>query len=452
MIDQGETPARTGPTSSGMTVTVLASVGYIVVLAGKFGLDRLGLEYTFGVPERAFGALGLLTLVVIASSVRRQKTRRVPKQGVPSVGIFPLVAFVFLAYMLIGALWSPPGSDVQTKVIDLITLGMIAVAFWILGRWDRRKTIKTLAWCSFLAGIVYGVAGLTSIGTTVGTSRVSAFEGGPNVFARITALGFIALLWLVSTRSLPRAALVVGPVLLAATLASGSRGGMLGGLAGTAILVPSLIRMSRATRFSGALLMVGAGMAVQSRFGDYLEAVINGRIIELTFRQRYSSGREELLQIAWEMFQERPVFGYGLGSFASFAGGNFTYPHNLFLQVLAESGVVGMVLLGLLVLVSVRAAMLRRSHADSAFAAAGCTLVLVASMFSGDYYDSRAYWVLALLLALPCGSGQETAVCGVSETAQRFDNSRSKKSRLYAVEGGTRVCRVVDVVRPLARA
>lgn len=55
--------------------------------------------------------------------------------------------------------------------------------------------------------------------------------------------------------------------------------------------------------------------------------------------------RFEGYKLALKMFSEKPVIGYGLGSFRSYYDNDFLkmlkYPHNIFLEALAEMGLIG---------------------------------------------------------------------------------------------------------------
>ena len=53
------------------------------------------------------------------------------------------------------------------------------------------------------------------------------------------------------------------------------------------------------------------------------------------------SGRMLLYAQAWQLFLEKPIWGWGVGAFSSFAD---TGTHNVYLQLLCENGVVGAVL------------------------------------------------------------------------------------------------------------
>ncbi|MCU9599708.1 O-antigen ligase family protein [Pallidibacillus thermolactis] len=49
------------------------------------------------------------------------------------------------------------------------------------------------------------------------------------------------------------------------------------------------------------------------------------------------NGRDVIYEISYGMFKESPIYGHGVGVFADLHG---TYPHNLFLQLLVEGGIL----------------------------------------------------------------------------------------------------------------
>jgi O-antigen ligase len=79
--------------------------------------------------------------------------------------------------------------------------------------------------------------------------------------------------------------------------------------------------------------------------------------------------RDEVAGYAWDMWKDFPVFGSGLGSFVTvfprYSGeatlGTYTHAHNDYAEFAAETGVIGLALLGLMVLLSLVAA-LRAQH------------------------------------------------------------------------------------------
>jgi O-antigen ligase len=119
------------------------------------------------------------------------------------------------------------------------------------------------------------------------------------------------------------------------------------------------------------------------------------RILLLT--DRYTAGRTELYRSAWELGMTAPVAGRGLAAFP--ARGLGVYPHNLFLEVFSEAGVIGLALLVVTLAAGAAAAVMRLRALDGA-TVAGFVLLLVSSQFSGDLYDSRGVFALLVMAAM----------------------------------------------------
>lgn len=59
-----------------------------------------------------------------------------------------------------------------------------------------------------------------------------------------------------------------------------------------------------------------------------------------------TSGRTFIYDIAWQLFLEKPIFGWGINSFATNPANFFTIDvHNIYLQILVETGIIGFVLI-----------------------------------------------------------------------------------------------------------
>lgn len=71
----------------------------------------------------------------------------------------------------------------------------------------------------------------------------------------------------------------------------------------------------------------------------------------------YLSGRDDLWRYALDMFMEKPLFGFGIGSYNIYCNnmGYFNgnrHAHNIYIQILAETGLFGIVLFGTVFLFS----------------------------------------------------------------------------------------------------
>jgi O-antigen ligase len=116
----------------------------------------------------------------------------------------------------------------------------------------------------------------------------------------------------------------------------------------------------------------------------------------LTFEDRYDSGRTTIYKSAIEMGRRYPVFGGGLDGFQA-SSPQGLYQHNVFLEAFSEGGLIGLGLLSWLVLTATKRS-IRPSSVHGAAYAAAFFLILVSSQFSGDLYDSRALFLLPVLI------------------------------------------------------
>jgi O-antigen ligase len=99
---------------------------------------------------------------------------------------------------------------------------------------------------------------------------------------------------------------------------------------------------------------------------------------------------------------EDPLIGAGLSAFSIRTGD--VYPHNVFLEIFAEGGCIGLLLF--LAMLGATGLMFWQ-HRDTlnTAAVAAFVLILVASQFSGDLYDSRGLFLFPIL-AIVTGTGR----------------------------------------------
>lgn len=109
-----------------------------------------------------------------------------------------------------------------------------------------------------------------------------------------------------------------------------------------------VLRKNRAATkrtFKILLALVAIAIVVVIVFPDVLR-VFNRFFVD---DKLYLSGRDELWGYAKDMFSDRPLFGYGVGSYNIYCNdrGYFSgarHAHNIYIQMLAETGIVGFML------------------------------------------------------------------------------------------------------------
>jgi O-antigen ligase len=178
-------------------------------------------------------------------------------------------------------------------------------------------------------------------------ARVTAFGQNPNRMAYILSLGFLALLGLAYSAERPalRFRFAAWPALLAlgyAVVLSGSRGGLMALGLGASVLLATAKNLRARVR-NVALLVLALGV-----LGVFVSSATSTRErLEDAFVTGNMAGRERLFPLAWEMFLERPITGWGavahqyeLGA-RERAGFDARDTHNLLLEILTATGVVG---------------------------------------------------------------------------------------------------------------
>ena len=404
-VASAEEPVRrwwTPTPASRMSVPLLTAL-FAVALAGRFSLDRVGLP-TYGVPDLRVPGCILLLLGTIVWYVKRWAHGIRPSWPPPMVLLFTAL----IGVQLVSALWSPPGARLGKVAWDLLALLILVLAAAVLSAGDPARAARVLLVLMLGAAIVYTVGAL--LASPDGQGRYSAFGGGPNVFVRVVCLGIIAAVTLARIRG-GWLLLLPLPLLASGAVLSGSRGGLVSLVAaGVAFVVLFPGRVRVAYLIAVVALVTLSAWAVSILPDGASQEMAGDRYSVSGVQQGGFSSRPMLLARAWSLFADHPVSGAGLDSYHALSG--LTYPHNYLLGLAAESGVVAV---ALFLAAAVRFWRDGRPWSAAPREQVGCAIaaiyIAVASNFSGDYYDTRFFWILAVvaLLRPPTEAGPESS-------------------------------------------
>jgi len=370
-----------------------AALAVGLMLLGRWTPDRLfasGMSEIFWSVK--FAVLLALTVVVALPRFSGPADRRVPSLGV----FLPLMAYVLASYF-----WNPVQNlYAGTKLADLsynVAL-MVVVAMGL-----ARPALRTAFW-SMLVGVLglmalIGVVTLPTAVTSSDDGRLSVLGGGPNIFGRNMAMLLVACLFFGFNKPKVRAicAGLAGAALIG-LIASGSRGALvatlLGLLALFALDLASRRFMLTRPLLVGGFIAFGSIAALLADLGVVAE-IGNQRILQQTLEGGYLSSRDVLFAWAYEHWQEAPIFGNGLGSFSLVT--HLEYPHNIVMEFLSETGIVGL----LLFLIFAASAAFKQARAGGRDREMALVLALVAllgsaALASGDLVDSRILFLFML--------------------------------------------------------
>jgi O-antigen ligase len=153
------------------------------------------------------------------------------------------------------------------------------------------------------------------------------------------------------------------------------------------------------------ILLVMTGLSIKITYNpNQLCHCVTDRLIAL--QETGAGDRDKLLERGLQLVVESPILGTGLGSFAGVVkdteniGQVYAYPHNVPLEVAAETGLVGF----LIIIVPLLAAWLALfwtgvKRASPAIAGVGMIVVVffVVANISGDIPSDRGMWVFGIV-------------------------------------------------------
>ncbi len=374
-------------------------------------------------------------LVFTALLIKFPRRRLVTKQDLAAShygrSAFGYLVLLYL-YMMCSVAWAPELDLSLLKAYDtFLTFGaLIVIGLWHLS--TDAELFHRAFWKSlvFLTGILM-LCALISLGS----GRLAVLGGGPNVFARLMFLFAAGCMGLSQRRNFMQLFLAV--IAIALVVLSGSRGGMLASAIGALVYL-----WADRTRISSKLFLVTGGMAVGvlllflTPLGNRVYETFSYRIIELTLQDGYTSERDILVEEAIGIWKDYPVCGTGISGWAALKlaadESNSTHPHNLFCELLCEGGVIAVCLLVVTIWKFLQYAIRIhwRLHIPSLACAA---MFLVASQFSGDFFDSRGVFICAMLSSFPC-SMKARNIAGMTKLTSnhtKVTNSRRFQSAVW---------------------
>ena len=172
-------------------------------------------------------------------------------------------------------------------------------------------------------------------------NRVRGLLVDPNAYGGYVASIAVLQLCVLAKATRPSALLSAAnaSVLLVGLALTNSRSAWLALLCGTAALIMHLspVERRRLRPYGFVLLLIGGALSLRS-FGvgaTHYEATMRGAALDYRF---------SLAVVAIDAFRSSPIWGVGLGLFEAAPGQRGYIPHSTYLWLMAETGLVGLVL------------------------------------------------------------------------------------------------------------
>jgi O-antigen ligase len=356
---------------------------------------------------------------------------------------------LFALWLTLSDLWAvntyEAGNGIQNWLTAILALIVVVSTL------RNPKNVATVA-SAFIAGavtsVIYGIASgaLSAAATSASeTSQQGRFTGGggdPNVQAAgfLVAMFLCAGLWSLARTTASRLMLGVAFIAVAVGFfATQSRGGFVS--LGIAAVTGFVLLPRQRKRLLGLAGAAGVGFGV-------IAALSPGAVARITDIGGGTSGRSDVWAVAWKVFTDHPWLGVGISNFQTvephyaLKAGSLSrielivevphYVHNVYLQMLTETGVIGLAVFLLAIVGCLHAswraarrfdAIGRVAYGDLARAVLlGEIAMLSALFFISDGEDPRLWILLGLgpvMLSLarrmgPASAAPSTAAAGVA--------------------------------------
>jgi len=277
------------------------------------------------------------------------------------------------------------------------------------------RTFKRFSWAVAVIGTIMAIGAILEYRSS--GQFVTAFESNYIALARAGGFGLLTIVGLLlptESRPVVRISLwVIAALQFWAALVAGARGPVLALILSFllffALSIRSLphLRIDRfALRFGVLVFPVFIAIAVIGQ--EIFPTLVSRTRAALAMGDTSLLKRFELYRAALALWAESPIWGHGTGQFSVAIAGYDTrfYPHNIVLELGAETGIIGVLIFGIMVGVAFSEGMRRMYYGRNPnktvvryLLAASC-FALLNAMVSGDINDNRVLFTTLGLLAL----------------------------------------------------
>lgn len=126
-----------------------------------------------------------------------------------------------------------------------------------------------------------------------------------------------------------------------------------------------------------------------------IKATFLDKLLLLREMNDLSNGRSYIYKVTWELIKDKPIVGYGIGTFNHYTA--LEYPHNFILQLLFDLGCVGLCLV-LIPVISGTFSLRGNKSDDLHFIIAVCCSSVPGAFLSNDLWKNVLLWLSFAML------------------------------------------------------
>ncbi len=370
-------PVPPGPMARAAWLRPLAALISFEFLLALY-LYSNSLKLVFGIRPPVDETAILAALAVVVATVV------VSRQGIPLRSLFPLAAFLlFLGWVVISAGWSPSRLLVREYLLHYLLFDLFPLlAASLVMAADRKRIERFLILTAVLAlaiaifgNIVYFQHGNFKQATMDWGARTYNNLGYTVAFGAVTWFALAAFSRFGSRRQLG-ALLAFVPCFFFVIVAASRRSFVLVAVAAVTLLLLTGVELGRrrlalsVAQIAAFFLAVLGALLIAVAYAHDLRVETIDRLLGELSKIEHDAvilgpNRIDYWKTAIRAIADAPLFGHGLAGFNMYALDIVYYgahPHNIVLEILANFGVVGMLLFAPVLIVAL--GRLRLRHSD----------------------------------------------------------------------------------------
>lgn len=406
---------------------VLVAVANLAAGVAVFGvLTFLELAPVIGGPAVSFAKVAGLTLAlswVAAVATDRDQSRNLfVRHQALTTAIVAFMVWAGLSY-----LWAEdPSESITTITRYALNFALFPIVFTAIREPKHLRWVAASIAGGAAAAAAYGLfvvpsaaGAATSVTAADDLDRITGTVGDPNLLASVLVVGLTMSLAVAADQIRSAATRVLGAgaalLCLTAVIATVSRGGIVALV--TAMVAAVILGGKRRPA-----LAAGAATLAILTVGFFAAFASEAQVERITTADG-GTGRTDIWKVGWRMVEDEPIRGIGVGNFnissvhylliepgalerSEFIVDRPAVAHNLYLEILAELGVIGLALflsiVGACVVMAARAAAAFERIGEAGLAGiARAIAVGLCSTLAADFFLSAQFSkLLWLLLAL----------------------------------------------------
>lgn len=379
-----------------MPIKIIALLMLLIVyLSGTFSLSRLNI----GVSADIRFVISIILVFIILTFLKKDNNQFNQFNFKENTLFLFLTIFSYSFTQLISLFYTPVVVLGLEKMVDIFFLFFLCVVTYFLTvNLNKEKFFNIFSTFFIIIGIVYSLPIIFSV--ISGANRGDVLLSGPNVTTRIVFFAFISSIYKKILTNKTRF-FVLSILFLASIVLIGSRGGLISAAFVVLIWVFSIsifdLKFKKIkVKYQTLFLMPFFVFLIYILYTPVKEVFLN-RVIGTTFSDDviYTAGRDDIYIQAWGGIKENPIIGNGIDSFMPLTG--YVYPHNLFLEMAFEIGIIGIIIFMIFLYYAMKIPLKWRKSKFYIFSLVPLYMILV-QMFSGEIYDFRYYFLLLIPL------------------------------------------------------